>query len=116
VNCGQAVEVKDFYGAYAVRFVAQCEGRFLTIAYGVPHINGYMLAGWQRVLRELVALAVPPKLTEKTMLAESMASGRYVSFPIVYPLSAAQFSDLLGVPADEVKAELEDLAVRWHEV
>lgn len=116
MNCGQAIDVKDFYGSYAVRFVAQCEGRFLTISYTVANINGYMLAGWQRVLRELVALAVPPKLTEKIMSAESVTSGQYVSFPIVYPLSAAQFSSLLGVPADEVKAELEDLAVRWHEV
>lgn len=116
MKCGEAIDVKDYYGAYAIRFIAMCEGRYLLISHSPDHLNGYMMPGWQRVLRELVALAVPPKLIEKTRTAESSASGQYVSFPIVYPLSAAQLAALLGVPASEVKAELEDLAVRWHEV
>jgi hypothetical protein len=109
--------VKDFYGAYAVRFIAQCGGRFLQISNGLDNRNGFMAASWREVLRELVALAVPAKLVEKTQMAESLGgAGLYVNFPLTYPLRAKQFADLLGVPADEVKAELEDLAVRWHEV
>jgi len=110
VNCGEEIRVKDLSGSYAVRFIAQCHGRYLVLAYR-EFMNGWMLADWKAVLRELVALAVPAKLMEKTMTAESSSGGLYVNIPLTYPLSAKGLADLLGVPADEVKAQLDDLIV-----
>ncbi len=104
--------VKNFYGAYAVRFIAQCEDRFLMITSNLDPRNGYMLADWKGVLRELIALAVPAKLLDKTMSAESTGTGLYVAFPLTYPLSVDNFVNLLGVPAAEVRAQLADLAVQ----
>lgn len=116
MKCGQAIYVKDFYGSFVVRFIAQCEGRFLMISNGLDGRNGYRLADWRGVFRELIALAVPAKMIEKTRSVEASAFGPYVSFPLTYPLSVSNFVNLLGVPADEVRAELADLAVQADEV
>ena len=112
MNCGQEIRVQDTYGATAMRFIAQCEGRFMLISHTFDHLNGYMLADWRGVLRELVAAAVPAKLIEKTKRVEGIAvNGLYIGFPLTYPLSVKSLADLLGVPADEVRAQLADLAV-----
>ena len=111
MNCGEAVTVKDQYGSYSVRFIAQCEGRFLQITHTGDYRNGYMLADWHGVLREIVAKAVPAKMIERIMTAESSAAGLYINVPLTYPLSVRGLADLLGVPADEVRAQLADLAV-----
>lgn len=111
MNCGEAVIVKDNNGAYDCRFIAQCGGRFLLISRTGDYRNGYILPDWQAVLRELVALAVPAKLLEKIMAAESTGSGLYVNVPLTYPLSATLLAGLFGVDPDEVRAQLADLAV-----
>lgn len=116
MKCGQVIYVKDFYGTFVVRFIAQCEGRFLMITNGLDGRNGYMLPDWHGVLRELIALAVPAKMIEKTRSVEAAALGPYVSFPLTYPLSVSNFVNVLGVPAVEVRAELADLAVMTDEV
>lgn len=112
MNCGEMILVRDFYGANAMRFLAQCGGRFVLITNGLDHLNGYMITDWRGVLRELIAKAVPAKLTERTMMAESTATSLYVGFPLTYPLSALNFANLLGVPAEDVRAQLADLAVQ----
>jgi hypothetical protein len=116
VNCGQAIHVRDAYGAYVVRFIAQCEDRWLLISRGFEPRNGYVLSSWRYVLRELIAMAVPAKLTEHVKSAESTGTQVFINVPLTYPLSAQSFADLLDVPVDEVRAVLEDAAVRWHEV
>lgn len=115
MKCGQGVMVKDFWGAYAYRFIAQCEGRFLLISNTPEPRNGFLLADWRGLLRELVALTVPARMTEKVRTVEATgASGLYVGFALTYPLSVSDFVNLLGVPADEVRAELADLAVQYE--
>jgi len=111
VKCGEAVFVKDFYGAIVLRCIAQCEGRFMLVSHTFDQRNGYLLSGWRGVLRELVALTVPAKLIEKTFTVESTATGLYVNIPLTYPLSVKGLAGLFGVPADEVWSELADLAV-----
>lgn len=111
MNCGEAIFVKDFYGSIALRCIAQCHGRFMLISHTWDSRNGYLLPDWHGVLRELVALAVPAKLTEKIMNAESTATGLYVNIPLTYPLPVKGLADLLGVPVDDVRAQLADLAV-----
>lgn len=104
--------MKDWSGTYVARVIAQCHERFLLISHLGDHRNGYMLANWQAVLRELVALAVPAKLLERTVSAESTATGLYHHIPLTYPLSAQGLADILGVDADEVREQLADLAVQ----
>lgn len=116
MKCGEAVIVKDFWGAYRLRCIAMCEGRFMLISNQTDMLNGYLLAGWQAAMRELVALTVPAKLLEKTCHAESTTGGQYQHVPLTYPLSAKGLAGLFGVPDAEVAALLEDWAVRWHEV
>ena len=111
MKCGQEIHVKDFYGANAVRFRAQCDGLWLVIAYNPSHLNGFVMPDWRAVLRELVALAVPAKLTERTMRASAIGTGTYVDVPLSYPLSISGLARLLDAPADEVGAQLADLAV-----
>ena len=112
MKCGEAVFVKNVYGANVLRCIAQCEGRFMLISHTWDQRNGYLLSDWRGVLRELVALAVPAKLIEKTKRAEgTTASNSYVGFPLSYPLSVKSLADLLGVTADEIRAQLADLAV-----
>lgn len=112
MKCGEAIYVKDINGTFIVRFIAQCEGRFLLISNNiVDYRNGYMLSDWHGVLREMVAEAVPAKLIEKTRTAESTATGFYANIPLTYPLSAAGLAKVLGVDIDEVRAQLADLAV-----
>lgn len=110
MNCGEEIRVSDINGAVAVRFVAQCHGRFMVISHR-DHMNGWLLADWQAVLRELVALAVPRALIEKTMRAESSTAGTYNSIPLSYPLSVSGLAGVIGVTADDVRAQLDDLAV-----
>ena len=111
MKCGEAVFVKDIWGNATLRFIAQCEGRFMQISHSLDQPNGIILADWHGVLRELVAVTVPAKLIEKTRNAESTATGLYVNIPLTYPLSVNGLADLLGVPADEVREQLADLAV-----
>ena len=111
MECGQEIRVKDINGSNVMRFIAQCEGRFLLITWLPDWRNGYMLPNWQAVLRELIAQAVPAKLTERLKTAESMATGLYVSFPLTYPLSAQELANLVGVPVADVRAELDDLTM-----
>lgn len=111
MNCGEEIRVKDFWGSYAIRFIAQCEGRFLLISNSLEPRNGYMLSDWRFALRELVALTVPAKLLEKTYHAESTASGLYHNLPLTYPLSVKGLAALFAVPADLVREQLADLSV-----
>lgn len=111
MNCGEEIRVLDIYNATAFRFIAQCHDRFILISHTLDQRNGYLLADWRGVLRELVAVAVPAKLIEKTKRVEGSHSGVYVGFPLTYPLSVRSLADLLGVDADEVRAQLADLAV-----
>ena len=111
MNCGQEIRVLDIYRATAMRFIAQCEGRFMLISHTFDQNNGYILSDWHGVLRELVALAVPAKMIDKTRSAESTATGLYVNIPLTYPLSVKGLADLLGVGADDVREQLADLAV-----
>jgi len=110
--CGETIFVKDFYGAIAARLVANCHGQFMLISHGLDHLNGYLLPDWKAALRELVSRAVPAKLLEKTMQVEGTRAGSYVSWPLTYPLSVSGLAQLFGVEADEVRAQLEDLAVQ----
>lgn len=111
MKCGQAIFVKDLWGSFVLRFIAQCEGRFILISNNLEPRNGYLLNDWRGVLRELVAVTVPAALVEKTRTAESAWSGLYVNFPLTYPLSVGSLASLLDAPADEVRAQLADLAV-----
>lgn len=112
MNCGEEIRVKDPFGAYRVRFIAQCHDRFLLISHTYDQNNGYMLSDWHGVLRELVALTVPAKMIEKTMNAESTTGGMYNSIPLTYPLSAKSLAGILGADVDEVRGQLADLAVQ----
>ena len=115
MKCGQGIYVKDFYGTFVLRFIAQCEGRFLMITSGLESRNGYLLADWRGVLRELVATTVPAKLIEKTRSVEAVGgTGLYVGFGLTYPLPVAELARLLDVPADDVRAELADMAVQYE--
>jgi hypothetical protein len=112
MNCGEEIRVKDFSGSYAVRFVAQCGGRFMVVSQPRhDHLNGYLLTDWKAVLRELIALAVPRKLVERTLTAESTADGKYHNIPLTYPLSTTGLSDLLSAPIGQVRQQLADLLV-----
>ena len=111
MKCGETIHVRDIFGASVLRCIAQCEGRFMLISFARDHLNGYLLPDWHGVLRELVTLAVPAKLTEKTMTAESTATGVYVNIPLTYPLSVKGLADLVGVFPDDVREQLEDLVV-----
>lgn len=117
MNCGQAIMIKDFWGGYRMRFIAQCEGRYLLISNNLTEYrNGYLLADWRGVLREMIALTVPAKMLEKTCTVEATGrDGLYLAFGLTYPLSVASLAGLFGQPADDVRAELADLAVS-HEV
>ena len=112
MRCGEAVFVRDINGSNVMRFIAQCEGRFMLITHSLDYRNGYLLSDWKGVLRELVAAAVPAKLIEKTMTTESTATKLYVAFPLTYPLSVRGVADLFGVDASEVRDQLADLAVQ----
>lgn len=112
MNCGEEIQVKNIWGSVTLRFIAQCGGRFMQISDRGDIPNGYLLPDWHGALRQLVALTVPEKLTEKMMSAASTATGRYAHIPLTYPLSVKGLADVLGAPADEIRAQLEDLAVQ----
>ena len=111
MKCGAEILVRDMNGTNVVRFIAQCGDRYLLISYGSDWRNGYMLPDWRAVLRELVAKTVPAKLREHRLDVQRAGSGTYSAFGLAYPLSAKSLADLFGVEADEVRAELSDLAV-----
>lgn len=111
MKCGEQIEVRDIQGATACRFIAQCGDRFMLVSRTWDWRNGYLLGDWQAVLRELVAMTVPAKLIEKQMNVQSNSGGRYASIPLTYPLSAKGLADVLGVPVEEVRMQLADLAV-----
>jgi hypothetical protein len=110
VNCGDTIYVRDLWGSNERRFIAQCHGRFLVIA-PTDHTNGFMLQDWRAVARELVALAVPVALTEKTRTVECHTDGGYVSAQLTYPLSMRLIADLVGAPLEQVSELLADLIV-----
>jgi hypothetical protein len=110
LKCGDEIMVKDQFGTYVYRFIAQCGGRFITINSG-GFLNGYLLPDWHGVLRELIAKTVPAKLVERRHDAQSSAGGQYHHVPLTYPLSAKEMADLLGVPVAEMRDQLADLAV-----
>lgn len=83
----------------------------MLISHNTDYRNGYMLSDWTTVLRELVAAAVPDKLTEHVKVAERVGNGSYVSIPLTYPLSVKGLADLLGIAPDAVRECLSDLAV-----
>jgi hypothetical protein len=112
VKCGETIFVRDWTGTYVMRFIAQCEGRYLLISHSLDPRNGFFLMGWRDVLHELVAQAVPAKLSaDKHLSAESQTAGSYQNIMLTYPLSARTLAAVLGVPAVDVTAELDDLAV-----
>jgi hypothetical protein len=111
MHCGETIFVKDLYGTPARRYIAQCGDRFMVISHTADALNGQLLPDWKAVLRDLVAQAVPAKLTEKARIAETAGTGHYTGFPLTYPLSAAGLADLLGVLPGEVREQLADLAV-----
>lgn len=115
MKCGEAVHVRDFYGAGHARFIAQCGGRFLAVTNGLDYRNGLTLPDWRGVLRELITMTVPAKLRDRTMTAESTATGTYVNIQLTYPLSVGGLADLFGVPASDMRAELADLAVQIND-
>lgn len=112
MKCGQSILVRDVFGSNKLRFLAQCEGAFILISHSGDHFNGYMLSDWRGVLRELVALTVPAKLIDKTMQAESTATGLYTGMQLTFPLSVKMLANLLAEDPDEVRAQLDDLAVQ----
>jgi len=111
MNCGAEILVRDVFGSNEMRFIAQCHGRYLLISNGLDFRNGYYLQDWRYVLRELVSLTVPEKLTDRHRDVQSAGSGTYTAFPLTYPLPVRELAALLGADADEVRAELSDLAV-----
>lgn len=115
MKCGHSVNIKRFDGAFAVRFIAQCGGRYLVInnAWSLSPRNGHLLSDWRGVVRELVALTVPRPLEyDKGMTAESEADGMYHDLKLTYPLSAKGMAELLGEDAEQVRELLSDLAVQ----
>lgn len=111
MDCGTEIRVRDAFGNHAARFIAMCGDRFMLITYGPDPRNGFVLPDWRAALRELIALAVPAALIEKTRYAESAGAGRYVGFPLTYPLSASGLAQLLDTDPDDVRDQLADLAV-----
>lgn len=115
IECGKSVDVKDVTGAFVVRFIGQCGGRFLTVTgnWGRQPRNGYLLMDWRAVLRELVALSVPRSLEyDKGMTAMSQTGGLYNDLRLTYPLSVKGMAALLGEEVDAVREVLSDLAVQ----
>ena len=113
MKCGQEIRVKDPFGTIVLQFIAQCDNMFIIIARpAVSYLNGYRVFGWQALVRELIALVVPAKLTEKRHDAESTASGQYVHVPLTYPLSVDGLAKLFDAPPDEMRIQLADLAVQ----
>ena len=112
LKCGDTIFVRDMNGANALRFVAQCEGRFMMISHTPLDLrNGWLLARWQMVLHELIARTIPAKMMDRALTVESTANGRYVNFSLTYPLSITSLADAFGVEGADVRAVLDDLAV-----
>ena len=103
--------MRDYFGANTVRFVAQHDGRYLSISHVSDYLNGHTHASWRSVLRELVSIAVPAKLTEKASICEGSPGGVYYSFPLTYPLSVRSMAAIMSQPVEQVRAELDDMAV-----
>lgn len=115
MKCGESVNVKRYDGAFAVRFVAQCNGRYLVInnAWSLSPRNGNLLSDWRGVVRELVALTVPRPLEyDKGLTAESAAGGLYHDLRLTYPLPVSGLAELLGVDLESMRELLSDLAVQ----
>lgn len=113
MKCGEEIQVRDLSGSNVMRFIAQCHDRYLLIMSSpLDYRNGYMLHGWAPVLRELIAVAVPDKMTERIMMVQSAPSGLYAAVPLTYPLSVRGLASVFGVDPDSVRAELENFAVK----
>lgn len=113
MNCGSEIRVQDIFGANRARFIAQCGGRFLIISHSLDYPrNGNMVPDAGYVLRELVAMTVPGKMIQHQPTVEGMdATGRYVGFPLAYPLSVSGLAALLHTSTDYIAEQLADLAV-----
>jgi hypothetical protein len=110
MKCGDDIRVKDLNQSHVVRFIAQCNGRYLVIANPtVNYMNGYLLMDWKQVLRQIIGLTVPEKLIEKRLSIESNTLGEYHCLPLTYPLSANGLAAILGVSGMEVRVELSDI-------
>jgi hypothetical protein len=112
MKCGETVFVKDMFGSYAKRIVAQCDGRFMLITHGLDPYNGNILHDWRQALDHLIMVTVPGKLLDKQMTAESHISGSYINVPLAYPLPITPLAELFGLEPVQVRAYLEDLAVQ----
>lgn len=111
--CGEAIEVRDVMNTTVARYMAQCGGRFILIAYGAQPFNGMLLMDWRAVLRQLVGRAVPAKLQyESGLSAQSMGTGLFRHLMLAYPLPISELAGLLGEDPAEVRAVLDDLAVQ----
>ena len=112
MKCGDTIFVRDLNGSNARRFIAQCGGRFMLISHiAGDYRNGFILSGWPGVLRELIVQTVPASLAERAFTIESTANGKYVNFPLTYPLSIMSLAEALGIEAADVRTMLKDLAV-----
>lgn len=111
MNCGNEIRVKDWYGSIVMRFIAICPDRFIVITSAIDGRNGWILNDWRAVLRELITVTVPAKMTDRVRTVECSASEMLYLFPMTYPLSVQSLAGLLGAPVDEVAAQLADLAV-----
>jgi hypothetical protein len=109
MKCGEEIQVKDIRGSYSIRFIAQCNGRYMVIAHPqYSYMNGYLLMDWKAVLRELIAVTVPAKLSDKMMAVESSAGNMYHCIPLTYPLSIRGLAEVLGEDIEQVKAQVAD--------
>jgi hypothetical protein len=109
VKCGEEIRVRDAFGAPVLRFIAQCQGRWIVISSLLDGRNGYLLPDDDAVIRELVCLTVPAALTDKVRVAEASPGGRYAAIPLSYPLSVRGIADLFGIEdAGRVRAQLKD--------
>jgi hypothetical protein len=112
MNCGETVFIKDIFGSYAKRIVAQCGGRFMLITHGLDPYNGNILMDWRQALDHLIMVTVPSKLLDKQMTAESHIGGSYIMMPLTYPLPITAMAELFGLEPVQVRAYLDDLAVQ----
>jgi hypothetical protein len=112
MRCGETVFVKDIFGSYAKRIVAQCDGRFMLITHGLDPYNGNILHDWRQALDHLIIVAVPAKMIDKQYAAESHVNGSYINVALAYPLPITPLAELFGLDPADVRAHLDDLAVQ----
>jgi hypothetical protein len=119
VKCGQAIEVIDFYGAPSITFHYVCQGapggdgHWLIVNRAMTWPPSGSLLQADAILRELVALAVPRKLTEHARTVRGTDSaGLYIGFPLTFPLPVGDLARLLRQSSEHVREQLSDMAVQ----